>query len=286
MPAQGHGRAADTILLLSVVSVASARRDGILAPLREMLAFSEVLEELVKRDFKVRYKRSFLGMLWTMLNPLLMMLITTIVFSNLFRGAIQNFPIYMLSGYVVWSFFAQATVSASSSILDSSGLARKIYLPVALFPLASVTGALINLLLSLVPLGVLVLLTGGQFTMALAFLPVALVIITLFSYGLGLILAAASVFFRDTLYTYQVLLIAWMYLTPIFYPPEIIPQQWSGIIALNPVAHFVLLVRSPIYAGTLPDLGDVVISMAWAVGALVLGWWYFQTCRERFVSYL
>src|SRR5919202_5983103 len=91
------------------------------ASVRELLRFSEVLEELVKRDLKVRYKRSVLGIFWTMLNPLLMMVITTIVFSNLFRGAIQNFPIYMLSGYVVWAFFSQATVSASSSILDSAG---------------------------------------------------------------------------------------------------------------------------------------------------------------------
>src|SRR5438067_2187437 len=118
---------------------------GILTPVHELFAFREVLEELVKRDIKVRYKRSFIGVLWTMLNPLLMMVITTIVFSNLFRASISNFPIYMLSGYVVWGFFSQATVSASSSILDTSGLSRKIYVPSALFPLAAVVGALINL---------------------------------------------------------------------------------------------------------------------------------------------
>jgi homopolymeric O-antigen transport system permease protein len=266
--------------------VADPPRQRMLAPVREVFAFNEVLQELVKRDLKVRYKRSVLGLLWTMLNPLLMMVITTIVFSNLFRGSIENFPIYMLSGYVVWAFFSQATTSASSSILDSAALARKIYLPVALFPLASVAGALINLLLSLLPLALLVVLTGGRFTPALLFLPISLVIISLFSYGLGLILAAASVFFRDTLYTYQVLLIAWMYLTPIFYPAEIIPAQWAGLVAMNPIAHFVELVRDPIYGGTLPQADTVLISIAWAAGAMVLGWWYFQSCRDRFVSYL
>jgi ABC-2 type transport system permease protein len=257
-----------------------------LASVREMFAFTEALEELVKRDLKVRYKRSVLGILWTMLNPLLMMVITTIVFSNLFRGAIQNFPIYMLSGYVVWAFFSQATVSASSSILDSAGLARKIYLPVALFPLASVIGALINLLLSLVPLALLVAITGGRLSWALLFLPVSLAIMSVFSYGIGLMLAAASVFFRDTLYTYQVLLIAWMYLTPIFYPPEIIPEQWAGIIGINPVTHLVELMRSPIYGGVLPDASHLLISAAWAVVLVVLGWWYFQSSRARFASYL
>src|SRR5579859_1014352 len=260
--------------------------EGPLAALREMLAFREVLEELLKRDLKVRYKRSVLGILWPMLNPLLMMVITTIVFSSLFRGSIVNFPIYMLSGYVVWAFFSQATISASSSILDTSGLSRKIYVPAALFPLAAVLGALINLLLSLVPLGLLVVITGGAFSWALLFLPISLAIMTVFAYGLGLILAASSVFFRDTLYTYQVLLIAWMYLTPIFYPPEIIPKQWSSLIQFNPVFHLVQLVRAPVYGGVLPDLSDLVIAGVFALVAVVYGWWYFEHSRARFVSYL
>jgi ABC-2 type transport system permease protein len=259
---------------------------GPLSSLLELFTFKEVLEELVKRDIKVRYKRSVLGILWTMLNPLLMMVITTVVFSNLFRGSIKNFPIYMLSGYVVWAFFSQATVSASSSVIDSSGLSRRIYVPASLFPLASVIGALINLLLSLVPLALLVAVTGGQFTWALLFLPVSLAIMAAFTYGLGLMLAAASVFFRDTLYTYQVLLIAWMYLTPIFYPPEIIPQEWSILVSLNPVFHLVQLVRAPVYGGVLPSLDNVLVGSGYALAVLLCGWRYFESSRNSFVSYL
>jgi ABC-type polysaccharide/polyol phosphate export permease len=262
------------------------RRRGNLFAIRELISFEEVLQELVKRDLKVRYKRSALGLLWTMLNPLLMMAITTVVFSNVFRSTIQNFPIYMLSGYVMWAFFSQATSSAASSILDNSSLTRKIYVPAALFPLASIIAACVNLLISFAPLTLLMLITDSKFSWALLCLPLTIVPIVIFGYGLGLILAASSVFFHDTLYTYQVLLTAWMYLTPIFYPRDIIPAQFATLFELNPLFHFVELVRAPIYYGVLPDMDHVLIGCAYALGVLFLGWRYFESSRRQFVSYL
>jgi ABC-2 type transport system permease protein len=253
---------------------------------RELWRFSEVLQELVKRDLKVRYKRSVLGIFWTMLNPLLMMVITTIVFSNLFKASVTNFPIYVLSGYIVWTFFSQSTVAASSSILDSSGLTRKVYVPAALFPLACVTSAMVNLALTIVPLGLLMIVTGGTFTWSLLVLPISAVLLALFCFGLGLILASSAVFFRDTVYTYQVLLVAWMYLTPLFYPEHIIPDQWKSIVYLNPVYHLVQLFRAPIYSGVLPDPADFLSAALFAFGAVALGWWFFETTRKRFVAYL
>jgi ABC-2 type transport system permease protein len=264
----------------------TARGKGLFGSVRELWEFSEVLQELVKRDLKVRYKRSVLGIFWTMLNPLLMMVITSIVFSNLFRTSIANFPIYVLSGYVVWTFFSQSTVSASSSILDSSGLTRKVYVPPALFPLASVTSGLINLALALVPLTLLMLVTGGTFTWALLVLPISALLLALFSYGLGLILSSCAVFFRDTVYTYQVLLVAWMYLTPLFYPREIIPERWKFLVYLNPVYHLVELFRAPIYSGDLPDPTNFLAATVFAVVIVVLGWWFFESTRNRFVTYL
>jgi len=240
----------------------------------------------VKRDLKVRYKRSVLGIFWTMLNPLLMMVITSIVFSNLFRNSISHFPVYVLSGYIVWSFFSQASVSASSSILDSAGLTRKVYVPPALFPLASVMSAMVNMVLSLVPLGLLVLVTGGTLSWSLFILPLSLFVLAVFTYGLGLILAASSVFFRDTVYTYQVLLVAWMYLTPLFYPKEIIPEQWAFLVYFNPVYHMVELFRAPVYGGILPSATNVLAAAGFAVALVCVGWWYFEKTRARFVTYL
>lgn len=257
-----------------------------LRTLRELLSYGEVLQELVKRELKVRYKRSFLGLLWTMLNPLLMMAITTVVFSNIFRSNIQNFPIYMLSGYVTWAFFSQATSAAASSVLDNSGLTRKIYVPSSLFPMASILSACVNLLISFIPLSLLMLLTNSNFSLALLILPLCVVPIVAFAYGIGLFLAASSVFFHDTLYTYQVLLTAWMYLTPIFYPRDIVPQQFETLFELNPLYHFVEIVRAPIYYGTLPALHHVAFGIAYACGALILGWLYFEGSRREFISYL
>jgi ABC-2 type transport system permease protein len=271
---------------LGVRPAHTARGSGLLGPIRELWDFGEVLQELVKRDLKVRYKRSVLGIFWTMLNPLLMMVITSIVFSNLFRQTITNFPIYVLSGYVVWTFFSQSTVAASSSILDSSGLTRKVYVPPALFPLASVMSGVVNLVLAIVPLGLLMAVTGGTFSWALLVLPISAVLLALFAYGLGLILSSSAVFFRDTVYTYQVLLVAWMYLTPLFYPPQIIPDRWKVLVYLNPVYHMVQLFRAPIYEGVLPDGSNVLAAVLFAVGILVLGWWFFENTRKRFVTYL
>jgi ABC-2 type transport system permease protein len=269
------------------VAVHAARPGGgLLASARELLHFGDVLQELVKRDIKVRYKRSVLGIFWTMLNPLLMMLIMTIVFENLFRQTIPNFPIYVLSGYVVWAFFSQSTTTASTSILDSAGLTRKVYLPPALLPLASVMSAMVNLLLSLIPLALLVVVTGGAFSPALVVLPASFLFLALFAYGLGLILAASSVFFRDTVYTYGVLLVAWMYLTPLFYPASIIPARFATLLQLNPMYHLVELVRAPVYAGQLPDPIHVAAAAAFSVAVLVLGFWYFNLVRDRFVAYL
>ena len=265
---------------------ASRPGDGLLESARELFSFGDVLQELVKRDIKVRYKRSVLGILWTMLNPLLMMIIMTIVFASLFRQTIPNFPIYVLSGYVVWSFFAQSTTSASTSVLDSSGLTRKVYLPPALLPLASIVSAMVNLLLSLIPLALIMLVTGGSFTLALIVLPISFVLLALFAYGLGLFLAASSVFFRDTVYTYGVVLVAWMYLTPLFYPPSIIPPQFAPLIQLNPLYHLVEMVRAPVYAGQMPDPVHVLAATLFAVITACLGFWYFNTARSRFVAYL
>jgi ABC-2 type transport system permease protein len=264
----------------------AAHRKGMFTPVRELWDFSEVLQELVKRDLKVRYKRSVLGIFWTMLNPLLMMVITSIVFSNLFRQTITNFPIYVLSGYIVWTFFSQSTVAASSSILDSSGLTRKVYVPPALFPLASVVSGLINLALAIVPLGLLMVVTGGTFSWSLVVLPISALWLAFFAYGLGLILSSSAVFFRDTVYTYQVLLVAWMYLTPLFYPESIIPDRWKVLVYVNPVYHMVELFRAPIYGGVLPDVSNFLAAGLFAAVFVVVGWWFFESTRKRFVTYL
>jgi ABC-2 type transport system permease protein len=261
-------------------------RRNLLADLWELRDFGEVLEELVKRDLKARYKRSVLGLVWTLLNPLLMMAVTTLVFSHLFRFAIEHFPVYMLSAYILWGFFSQGTLAASTSLLTSAGLSQRIYLPPALFPIATVNAAAVNLLLSLLPLLLLMAVSGVALTWSLAFVPIALALAILFTYGVALLLAAVSVFFHDMIHMYQVIIMAWMYLTPIFYPVDIVPEEWSFVFRLNPLFHLVQIFRDPIYAGVWPNPINVAAAAGYAFGTAALGWWYFERSRNDFSGYL
>jgi ABC-type polysaccharide/polyol phosphate export permease len=268
------------------VTIQQGSRQNLLRDAVELVAWRHALVELVARDLKVRYRRSVLGQLWSMLNPLLTMAVTAVVFSSFFRFAIDNFPIYVLTAQLIWAFFAQATVAATTSVLGSSSVARRVYVPAALFPLATIVSAGINLLLAMVPLFLIVLVTSHTFTAALLFLPIALALVFLFSLGLGLLLSAASVFFHDVVHTIQVLLSAWMYLTPIFYPIEIVPETWSPLVQFNPMYHLVELFRTPIYAGALPDPSHIVFGAVCALVSLVIGWWYFERSRGAFAGYL
>jgi len=263
-----------------------SHRRGLLADLRELLKSGQVLEELVKRYLKVRYKRSVLGVLWTLLNPLLMMIVTTLIFANFFRFAIDNFPVYFLSAYLVFGFFSQATSTGCTSILSSAALVRRVYLAPALFPLASVATAGVNMVIALLPLFALMAFTGSNFSWALLFLPIALALTALFTYGVALFLSAASVFFHDTIQMYQIIITVWMYITPIFYPVDIIPEQYWLIVHLNPLFHFVEIIRYPLYLGALPEPINLAAATMYAFGTAVIGWWYFGRSRNAFASYL
>jgi ABC-2 type transport system permease protein len=252
----------------------------------DLFAFREVLDELVSRDLKVRYKRSTLGVAWTLLTPLLMMAITTVVFSSFFRFAIHNFPVYMLSGLVVWTFFSQATMNACPSVLLSGGLSRRVYVPLALFPIASVNAVAINTALSLIPLIIIVFVTGGQFTWALLSVPVVLGITLLFTYGVSLIISASTVFFHDTVQMYQVLLTACMYMVPIFYPIEIVPDEWLFVVHWNPLYYMVEIFRQPVYAGTWPEAYDLMVATGFALVSLLIGWMFFHRARNGMPAYL
>lgn len=269
-----------------MMQTAPLARRNLLADLAELARYRQVLEELIKRDIKLRYKRSVLGLLWTMLNPLLVMSVTTIVFSDVFKSSIDHFPIYLLSAWSVWNLFLQSTNAACTSITGVGVLMRRIYVPPALFPLASVGSAVVNLLFSLVPLGILVVLSGGHLTWALLFLPVAIALTATFSYGVSLLLATVTVFFQDMVHLYQAVLMLLMYLTPLFYPVEIVPDEWLFVVMLNPLYYFVALFRAPVYDGVLPEPMHVLIATAYAVGALGLAWYFHERSRDAFASYL
>lgn len=187
--------------------------------------FTPLLRELVVRDIKVRYRHSALGLVWTVLNPLLMMVVITIVFSTLFKQNIPNFPIYYLSGSLIFAFNSESTTTALNSIISNASLIKKVYIPKYLFPLSNVLSGLVNLGFSLIAMFIVMLITDAPFHATLLLLPIPIFYTFLFSVGLGILLSAVTVFFRDIAHFYSVFILAWTYFTPIFYPVEILPGR-------------------------------------------------------------
>lgn len=253
---------------------------------REIVQYRALLQTLISRELKVRYKRSALGVLWTMLNPLLMMVVFTIVFAHFLRFKIDNFPIYFLSAFVLWNFVSQTTSWSTGCLMGYAPLITKIYVPKGIFVLATVLAGLVNLLISLIPLAIIMIVLGHPITASLAFLPVPIALAAFFSLGVSLFLAPLCLVFADIVPLYQVLLMAWMYLTPIFYPLDIIPEAYRIIVQLNPMTHFVEVFRTPIYSGTLPSAAALLRAGFAAFVALVGGTVVFARYSDRIAYYV
>jgi ABC-type polysaccharide/polyol phosphate export permease len=259
---------------------------GVFASLRELVRYRSLLRDLIARDLKVRYKRSGLGILWTMLNPLLLMIIFTVVFSHILRVSVEHFTVYFLSAFVLWNFFAQATSWSTNCLLSYGPLIRKIYVPRAIFVVATVLAGTVNLLISLVPLAFIMLAVGHPFHLAILFIPVPIFLAMLFSLGLALALAPLCVMFADIVQIYQAALTAWMYLTPIIYPLSALPAEYKTLILLNPMTHLVEAFRTPIYQGAIPSGHVLIAATASGVGMLLIGWLVFEHYDDRVAYYV
>jgi ABC-2 type transport system permease protein len=212
-----------------------------------------------------------LGVLWTMLNPLFLMIILAFVFSHALKLTMEHFPIYLLSALVLWNFFAQATTWSTACFLSYAPIIKKIYVPRSMFVTATVLSGSVNLLISLVPLAFIMLVLGHRFSPALAFLPVPILLTTCFSLGISLALAPLCVMFADIVQIYQVVLSAWMYLTPVIYPLTALPESYRRILVLNPMTHLVEAFRTPHLLGPMPSENVVITSTVAGVGTLLIG---------------
>lgn len=240
------------------------------------MRYRDLILQLVSRSLKIRYKRSILGIGWTMLNPLLMMLVLTFVFSYVFRFAVEGYAVYVLSGLVLWNFFSQSTISAMNEMVFGGALFSRIYVPKAVFPVSAVGTGLVNWLFALAPLLVVMILTGVPVRPSFVFVLIPMFLTAVFALGVALILSSFAVYFPDLVPMYEVLSIAWMYATPIIYPVSALPEELLWIVKINPMAYMVEAFRQPVYGGTLPSLQVLGIAALWAMGALAIGWWTFS----------
>jgi ABC-type polysaccharide/polyol phosphate export permease len=260
----------------------SALRIPFIYEFTELIRYRFLLWNLISRDLKVRYKRSFLGFLWAMMNPLLTMIVLMLVFLNIFRFDIKNYPIYILSGLLLWNLFARGTAMAIRSLLDNNFIYKQIYVPPSVFVAAAIGSGLVNLFFALLPLLALTVIMGIHPHLSWLFLPVPILLAALFSFGFGLIIAALAVFFTDILDIYEVGMNAYFYLTPILYPISILKEPLVGIEQFNPLMHIIAIFRAPLIDGRLPSPDQIAISALFALVFTVLGWLLFTRLSAQF----
>jgi len=254
--------------------------------LRDIWRHAALLYELVHRDLTVRYKRSLLGFLWTMLHPLLLMLIFVVVFSAIFRGNSPHYETYFLSAYIAWNFFAQTTTNAMAAVAWNGPLMKRVRVPPSIFTLSTVVSGLVNVGLSLIVLFTIMLVVGAPLRASLWFLPVSLLLVGVFSFGAALALTAISIFFGDVREMVQAGMPALMYLTPIIYPLSIVPERYRWLIKLNPLVYIVEIVRDPIYYGIVPAPRTLLVATVISLGSLAAGWMIFRHSAPRFHAHL
>lgn len=265
---------------------ATGKHSYVVYALSAVKKYRFLIHQLVGRDFKTKYKRSVLGMFWSFLNPLLTMLVQYFVFSTIFKNDVPNFAAYLIIGTVMFNFFSEACGMALSSIIGNAGLITKVYMPKYIYPLTRVMSSVVNLIVSLIPLLIVCVLTGVEFHKSAVLALYFLVCLMIFSLGLGLLLSASMVFFRDTQFLWGVFSMMWMYATPIFYPESIIPAEMKFIHTLNPLYHFLKNARMCILNGLSPEPVIYVQCFLMAMGMLAVGALVFRKSQDRFVLYL
>jgi ABC-2 type transport system permease protein len=268
--------------LESRVYDSAALRVPFIHELSELRRYRFLLWNLVLRDLRVRYKRSVLGFLWAMVNPLLTMVVLLVVFTRLFRFETEHYPIYILAGILLWNLFARGTTMAMRAVIDNAGIRNKIYVPASVFVAAAIGSAFVNLLFALAPLLLLAVFTGVRPSLAWFYLAVPILQTTLLAFGTGVLIAALAVFFADMLDIYEVLLGAYFYLTPIIYPISILPDQLMKLERFNLLFAFIDGFRSPLLLDRIPDLGGVLLTTAAALVVTIVGWTLFTRLLDQF----
>lgn len=253
---------------------------------KNLIKYKDLLIELTKKEIKLKYKNSALGIIWSMLDPLLTMVILTIIFGAIFKSSIPNFPVYVLIGRLVYSFFSQATNGGMDAILSNRQLIKKIYVPKYFFPLSKVCATFITFLISLVPLLGVMLVTGVSFSKINVLVIFPLIYLFILALGVGLILCTIRVFFGDIKHLYSAFLLLLMYMTPVFYPSTIIEEKFIHFVKLNPLFSILNMFRDVMMYETVPTLSNHLLCLGYAIFYLVIGLIVFYKTQDKFILHI
>ena len=246
-----------------------------------------LLQNLITRDFKLKYRRSVLGVLWSVLNPLLMMCVLAAVFTNVLKfGDVANFPMYLILGNVLFALMTDSTTGAMTSILESAPLIKKIRIAKLIFPIEKVLFQLVNFAISLIAVVLVMAFFRIAPTVNLFALPLLLIYMLLFCSGLGMLLSALAVFFRDVCHLWGVVITAWTYATPLFYPVGLLPDWMQAAEAFNPMYHYVCYFRDIAMYNTVPGLTENLICLGMAAITFAIGFAVFKATEKKFILYV
>ena len=265
---------------------------GIFASMKK---YSFLLGQLISRDFKVKYKRSVLGVLWSILQPILMMTVMAIVFSNMFKFTVEgvNYLVYLMTGIIMFNYFNEASSGAMISVVQNFTLINKVYIPKYIFPLSKCLFIGINFLLTLIPWIAIIILTNfglGQYSCHLnvwyILLPYIFLCLFMFTLGISMIISCVSVFLRDMFYIYGIILTIWNYLTPVFYSIDILPESYHAFFKLNPLYMFITGARTIVLYNARPSITSMAIMFGVSFITLIIGLFVFKKNQDKFIYYV
>ena len=255
--------------------------------IKELVAYREMIISMVRKDLRGRYKGSVLAFLWTFINPLLQLVVYTIVFSTIMRNGIDKFYLFLFVALVPWIFFQSSLTGGCMTVLGQKEMVKKIYFPREVLPIAYVTSSFVNMLFSFIVIFVVVLLSGVPINLlAICCLPVVMAVEYLLALGIAFLTSAITVYFRDLEHILGILSMAWMYMTPVIYSMDMIPARFQSLFMLNPMTPIVLAYRDILYYAKVPELSTLLHGFLLGVAILIVGWLVFGKLKKRFVEEL
>ncbi len=249
----------------------------------ELMRYKGVFFQFVTQQLILRYRRTFLGYLWTLINPLLMISIMVIVFSTLFKADPKTFAVFLFSGMIPWNCFSNIVSQSSSSFIQNESLIKKIYIPKIIFPLSISTALLVESMLSFFAFLIIMLCLGAKLSLVTFFLPIAYIILFIFTFGVALSVSVITVFFRDLQHVIMIILQVFFYVTPILYPKTAFMGKFAWILDINPITPFIDLFRAPLNNNVLPDTATIVLTLVLACLSVFIGFLIFLRQEYKIV---
>ncbi len=253
---------------------------------KNLYNYREFLKTSIKKEFRGKYKKSFLGVLWSFLNPLFQLLIYALVFPFILKNNVENYTVFLIVALFPWNFFNLSIIQSAACIVANGGIIKKVYFPREILPIATSTSNLINFLISSILVFLALFISGIGLTKAVVVLPLIILIQYILQLGLSFILSAITVYVRDVEYLINVLMMLAFYLSPIVYSADMIPSKYLPLFKLNPMFHIIKYYRDILYYGKIPEMGSVLLLLFACIIILVVGYLIFRKLEKRFAEEL